>query len=100
MQDSRISLAGRIQRRPPFVKHQVNEHAGDRNVKPDRHGPLPDATMFIPAFPERRHERDDDQRQHRKRQQDVRDQDREVNRPNESKTAELRAIVRRARRDR
>src|SRR5437588_12542679 len=62
----------------PFVEHQVNEHAGDRNVKPDRHRPARDPSVPVPAPPEHRHERDDHERQRDEREQDVRDQHREI----------------------
>src|SRR4051794_33971380 len=47
----------------PFVKHEVNENAGYRNVKPDRHGPPGDALMLVPTTSQRWDQSDDDQRQ-------------------------------------
>src|SRR3954454_7142910 len=44
-------------RRKPAIEHQVNDDAGDRDVEPDRHGPPPDARMFIPSSTKRRDQR-------------------------------------------
>ncbi|MEY2481388.1 MAG: hypothetical protein QOI04_2315 [Verrucomicrobiota bacterium] len=74
------SMPGRkIGRRKPFVEHQIHEHSGNGNIKPDRHRPSPDPAMSIPAAPKSRHERDDHKRQHQKREQDVRDQHWKIN---------------------
>ena len=62
-----------------MIKRHVNENSSDRDVKPDRHGPAPNAAMSIPPALENRNERDDDQRQSDEREQNVRDQNRKIN---------------------
>ena len=61
-----------------MIEHQINEHAGDANVKPDRHCPLRDAAVFIPPPSKNRDEREDDEREHDKSEEDVGDQEREI----------------------
>src|SRR5258708_37069075 len=53
----------KIRRREPVVEDEINEHAGDRNIKPDRHRPAPKPAMSIPPAPEHRHQRHDHTRQ-------------------------------------
>src|SRR5438105_15938776 len=58
-------------RRKPLIKHQINEHAGDRDVKPDRHRPFCDPPMFVPAALEDRNEGENDERKRDKGEQNV-----------------------------
>src|SRR6266446_1871265 len=69
----------KIRRREPMVEDEINEHAGDRNIKPDRHCPAPKPAMAIPSAPEHWHQRNDHQRQRDKREQHVGDEKREIN---------------------
>ena len=54
-----------------MIKHQINEHAGDRDVKPDRHRPFCDPPMFVPAALEDRNEGENDERKRDKGEQNV-----------------------------
>src|SRR5207302_8586196 len=65
----------KIGRREPLVEHEINEHAGNGNVEPDRHSPSAETPMPIPAAPKNGHEGNDNQRQGDKGEQNVRDQD-------------------------
>ena len=69
----------KIRWREPMVKHEINEHAGDRNIEPDRHRPTPEPAMSIPAALENRNERHDHQRQGDEGEQNVGDENREIN---------------------
>ena len=79
----------KIGRRKPFVEHQINEHAGDRDVEPDGHCPFGDASMPIPTPAEHRDQSEDDEGQGYKREQDMGDQHREVDRGNGAACAEM-----------
>ena len=70
----------RRSRREPLVKHQINQHTGQRYVKPDWHCPAAEAAMSIPATLENRDERNDYQRQGNERKQHVRNQNRKIDR--------------------
>jgi hypothetical protein len=79
------STSGQVQDLPlrpwrkPLVKHQVHEHACDRDVKPDWDRPTRDSLMAIPSAAKNLNERDNHQRQRHKSKQNVRRQYREVN---------------------
>src|SRR6476620_4019960 len=47
--------------RKPLIKHQINEHAGDGNVKPNRHRPFGDPAMLVPAALKNRNQGENDQ---------------------------------------
>src|SRR6266704_4564466 len=64
----------KIRWREPMVEHEINEHAGDRNIEPDRHRPTAEPAMSIPAALKNGHESYDHQRQGDEREQNVRDQ--------------------------
>ena len=63
-----------------MIKHQINEHAGDGNVEPDRHRPLCDPAMFVPAALEHRNEGENDERKSDEGEQNVRRQHWKINR--------------------
>src|SRR5258708_3205809 len=80
-----------------LVQQDVDEHAGDRDVHPDRERPARDGAMPRIVGLETARERDDGQRQYHEGQADVRDQNREVQRtdeplPREPDVADLRVI--------
>src|SRR2546421_11723378 len=52
----------------PMVEDEINENAGNRDVKPDRHRPTAETSMSIPAALKNWDEGDDDQRQCDKRE--------------------------------
>src|SRR6266404_2215859 len=79
----------KIGRRKPFVEHQINEHTGDGDVKPDRHCPFGDAPMPIPTSAEHRNEGEDDERESYKCEEDVADQHCEVDGRNPAAGAEM-----------
>ena len=66
--------------RKPLVQHQVNEDSGNRHVQPDGDRPTRDSLVPVPSATKNRNKRQNDQRQRRKRQQNVRGEDRKVNR--------------------
>jgi len=66
--------------RKPLVEHQVNEDSGNRHVQPDWDRPTGDSLVPVPSATKNRNKRQNDQRQRRKRQQNVRGEDRKVNR--------------------
>src|SRR6202140_4229743 len=80
----------KIRRWEPFVDHQVDEHAGDGNIKPDRHRPARDPPMAVPAPPKNGNEREDDERQCDEREHDVRNEHGKIERPDNSLRGELR----------
>src|SRR5437588_4639336 len=69
----------KIRRWKPLVEHQINEDAGNGNVKPDWHGPFSDATMSVPTPAEDGNERENDEWKGHKCEQDVADQHCEIN---------------------
>ena len=62
-----------------MVEDEINENAGNRDVKPDRHRPTAETSMSIPAALKNWDEGDDDQRQCDKRKQHVSDQNWKIN---------------------
>ena len=54
-----------------MIKHQVNEHAGDGNVKPDRHRPFGDPAVLVPAALKDRNQGENDERQGGEGEQNV-----------------------------
>ncbi len=46
-----------------MIEHEINEHTGHRNIKPDRHRPAAEAAMLVPAALKNRDEGNDYQRQ-------------------------------------
>jgi hypothetical protein len=63
----------------PLVKHQIHEHARDRDVKPDRDRPTRDSLMTIPSATKNLDKCDNHQGQRDKGKQNVRSQYRKVN---------------------
>jgi len=54
-----------------LIKHQINEHAGDGNVKPNRHRPFGDPAMLVPAALKNRNQGENDQRKGGEGEQNV-----------------------------
>jgi len=63
----------------PFVEHQIHEHSGDRDIKPDGYCPARDSRVPVPSATKNRNERENHQRQRQKCQKNVRGQHRKVN---------------------
>src|SRR5216684_5546409 len=61
-------------RREPMVEREINEHASDRNIEPDRHRPTAEPAMSIPAALKNGHESYDHQRQGDEREQHMGDE--------------------------
>jgi len=65
-----------------LVQHQINCHAGDRDVKPDGKSPARDAPVRIESFTQGAKQRDQRQRYHRRGEDSVADEDRKIDRAN------------------
>ena len=63
-----------------MVKHQINQDAGNGNVKPDWHRPFRDAAMFVPAALEYRHQSENDKREGDESEEDMTGQHWKINR--------------------
>src|SRR5215211_7621857 len=67
-------------RREPFIKHQIYKNPGHRHVQPDWDRPTSDPCMPVPSPTKNRNKRQNDQRQGHKGQQNVRGEDRKIDR--------------------
>ena len=70
-----------------FVEHQVDDHAGDRDIHPDRVSPAGDLAMLLKLAAQSERERNDDQRHDDGSENRVRNQNREINRARPSVAA-------------
>ena len=71
-------------RRIEPVQHPVDYHPGDRHVQPDRQRPSGDSSMLLVVTNPAASKSDERKRQYGSRQDDVGNQDREVDRPNQA----------------
>src|SRR5204863_4679186 len=67
-----------------LIEQHVDEDAGDRDIEPDRKRPAGDAPVLRVARLQTARQGDDRERQHREGERDVRDQDAEVDGPDDS----------------
>ena len=61
-----------------LIEHHVHNHARDRHIEPDRERPARDSSVPVVTLAQSADQRDDRKRRNRRRQDDVRDQDREI----------------------
>src|SRR6266851_8528078 len=70
-----------MDRRIDLINHQIYDHARHANVEPQRQGPPRDQPVFVQFLQPRAAARNQNQRHNHNRQDSVRSQQREVNRP-------------------
>ncbi len=68
-----------IRRWEPFVENEINKNACHGNIEPDGHGPPAETAMPVPTALEHRNQRHDYKGQSYKREQNMRNEYREVN---------------------
>src|SRR5262245_50463910 len=73
-----------------LIEHQVDDHAGHRDVEPDRQSPARDLSVKVESLLQRAGERHEDHRHDRDGQSRVRDQNEKVDGTNDSFSLEPR----------
>lgn len=63
------------------IEHRVDDDSGHGNVKPDREGPASDAPVGVKAFSKGSKERNQNQRDNRRRQNCMSNENREISDP-------------------
>ncbi len=71
------------------IQHEVDNHAGNRDVQPDRQRPAGDAPMLVEAFAQGSYKRDDREGRHECGENRVGDEDGEIHSARSSLSSEL-----------
>ena len=71
---------------PKCFKHEKDQYTRHRNIQPDGKGPLGNFTMGTELTREGKQKRTQHQRYHKDRKHDVRNENKEIHRPNKTLT--------------